>query len=65
MSEQAKRYLLNNDDDGHWYLVPESDQEAFTAWVYEDGPEVPSVLSLGSHPNTVTFEAPLHFGKQP
>lgn len=56
------RYMLDSDDDGHWYLMPVQDHDAFTVWVYENGPEVSSVLSLGSHPRMVTFEAPEHFG---
>ena len=56
------RYLLDSDDDGHWYLVPEADKTAFGAWVYEDGEELSSVVRLSGHPNNVTFEAPLEFG---
>jgi hypothetical protein len=64
------RYLLDSDDDGHWYLIPATGHEAFHSWVYsvaeapEHGIDVPDgVISLGSHPNTVTFEAPEHFGE--
>lgn len=57
------RYLLDQDDDGHWYLMPTSEHEAFISWVYGDGPDPGTVLSLGSDPNTVTFENPEHFGE--
>lgn len=57
------RYLLDSDDDSHWYLVPQAEKDAFGAWVYEDGPEPPSVVRLSGHPNNVAFEAPLEFGK--
>ena len=59
------RYLLDNDDDGHWYLLPVGSQEAFRAYVESEGedPYPAGVISLGSHPNTVTFERPEHFGE--
>ncbi len=58
-----KRYLINNDDDGHWYIMPEDQLEAFNNYVYEDGPEPPGLLRLSGHPNNVTFETPFEFGK--
>lgn len=59
------RYLLNTDDDGHWYLLPEDQQDAFDSYVASEGegPFPQGVISLGSHPNTVTFEKPQHFGE--
>lgn len=59
------RWMLDNDDDGHWYLVPVDRHREFGEWWQSEGelPDVPGVLSLGSHPNTVTFEAPQHFGE--
>jgi hypothetical protein len=57
------RYLLDSDDDGHWYLMAEAEKEAFDAYVFEGGPEPPSLMRLAGHPNNVTFEAPLEFGK--
>jgi hypothetical protein len=57
------RYLIDNDDDGHWYLVSEQDKQAFTAWIYEGAEEPGSVVRLAGHPNNVTFEAPLEFGR--
>jgi hypothetical protein len=60
---EKKRYLLNRDDDGHWYLLAEEDAEAFSAYVYEEGPEPASMQRLAGHPNNVTFEAPQEFGK--
>lgn len=57
------RYLLDSDDDGHWYMMSVTDVEAFNAYVFEDGPEPASLMRLAGHPNNVTFEAPLEFGK--
>lgn len=64
------RYLIDSDDDGHWYLIPESGHETFHSWVYgvaeapELGVDVPDgVVRLSGHPNNVTFEAPLEFGE--
>jgi hypothetical protein len=56
------RYLIDNDDDGHWYLMAETDREEFERYVYEEGPEPGSLVRLAGHPNNVTFEAPLEFG---
>ncbi len=58
-----KRYLLDNDDDGHWYLMPEDEKEAFSAYVYEGEDEPPGLIRLSGHPNNITFEAPLEFGR--
>ncbi|MET0417268.1 MAG: hypothetical protein ABW022_14750 [Actinoplanes sp.] len=59
------RYLLDSDDDGHWYLIPEMEHPAFGDWVQTEGadPMPAGVIPLGSHPNTVTFENPEHFGE--
>lgn len=59
------RYLLDNDDDGHWYLIQCGQEEAFQEYVDSEGraPFPSGVTSLGSHPNAVTFEAPEHFGE--
>ncbi len=59
------RYLLDSDDDGHWYLIPELAHPAFSDWVETAGadPMPDGVISLGSHPSTVTFERPEHFGE--
>lgn len=58
------RWMLNNDDDGHWYLVPVEQKDAFDEWVYgDDTAEQPAgVTPLAGHPNNVTFERPEHFG---
>lgn len=65
MTTTPTRYLLDSDDDGHWYLIPELVHPQFGDYVDSNGEgDFPDgVLSLGSHPNTVTFEAPEHFGK--
>jgi hypothetical protein len=57
------RYLLDSDDDGHWYLIPEMEHPAFGDWVYGEGQPMPDgVIPLNSHPNSVTFEEPQQFG---
>jgi hypothetical protein len=60
----------DTDDDGHWFLITADGHEAFHSWVHgmaEDaasGLDVPDgVVRLGGHPNNVTFESPLEFGK--
>jgi hypothetical protein len=61
----ASRYLLDSDDDGHWYLIKVGCEDNFRMYVESDdvsGFPV-GVISLGSHPNTVTFESPQHFGQ--
>jgi hypothetical protein len=57
------RYVLDRDDDGHWYLIAESEKGAFNEYVYAGGAEPPSMIRLSGHPNNVSFEAPLEFGK--
>lgn len=57
------RYCLDNDDDGHWYLVPAEAKNAFNAWIYEDASEPAGVVRLAGHPNNVTFTVPEEFGQ--
>jgi hypothetical protein len=61
----SARYLLDSDDDGHWYLVPMELQQQFTEFVYGDrGTDQPDgVVRLDGHPNNVTFTAPEEFGQ--
>jgi hypothetical protein len=60
---EVRRYLLDSDDDGHWYLMPVEVREAFNEFVYEEGAEPEGVVRLSGHPSNVTFEAPEQFGK--
>jgi hypothetical protein len=59
------RFLLDNDDDGHWYLIPVELHQQFTEYVCgEREMDLPDgVMALGSGPTTVTFEMPEYFGK--
>ena len=59
------RYVLNNDDDGHWYILPADKKEEFSNWVYgpEDAEQPEWARSIGGHPNNVTFAEPEIFGK--
>lgn len=59
------RYFLSRDDDGHWYLVPESVRDAFSEWVEaEDGTAEPEgVVRIPGSPSGITFEAPEWYGE--
>jgi len=59
----ATRYLLDRDDDGHWYLMPETDREAFGAFVFDGADQPTTVVRLAGSPSNVTFEAPMEFGE--
>lgn len=65
MTTATARYMLDNDGDGHWYLMPVEAAQSFQEFVDSDGEtdQPDGVISLGSHPNTVTFAAPEHFGE--
>lgn len=63
------RFFLDQDDDGHWFIVPESIREEWDAWrelisSYGNGetndfPEMPEgVETLGGGPQHVTFTDP-------
>jgi hypothetical protein len=55
------RYFLDQDQDSHWFIVPESLREAWDAWRELDPDDEKAwtapkgCLELGSHPNTITF----------
>lgn len=72
------RYFLDDDGDGHWYLIPEGMREQWEEFVkaieayWENRnwkenkaePEEPlGVISLGCAPNGITFTDP-RYGKQ-
>ncbi len=54
------RFLLTNDDDGHWFLVPTHMEAQFVQWAVSGGeldqPE--GVVPVNGHPSIVTFAAP-------
>lgn len=65
---KTKRWRLLSDDDGHYYLVPDEQQDAFDAWVDSfneeeeadpDGYEKLGAISLGYSPTCVSFTDPL------
>ncbi len=29
-------YILNKDDDGHWYVIPDNKQEEFNDWLNDE-----------------------------
>lgn len=65
-SIEAPRYRLVRDDDAHWYLIPEGDEEQFRKWVdytvaeeqeHYIGPDYDDCRINGS-PSRVTFLDP-------
>lgn len=56
----SERYRLTTDDDGHWYLVPVSQREAFDDWVYAvgAGDMPPGVQPVPGWAGLVTFTDP-------
>lgn len=63
-----QKYILDCDDDAHWYVFPAEKREEFEKWVeiqygedYENplyGTQPEWVKSVGGHPNSFTFENP-------
>jgi hypothetical protein len=62
-----QRYKLLSDDDGHYYLVPVEQEEAFNEWVASfnedeegdpDGYAKLGAQSLGCSPTCVSFTDP-------
>lgn len=55
------KYFLDNDDDGHWYLVPVEEREAFEEWLDSDVDEHHIFTAkayeymIGGHPNKIEF----------
>lgn len=53
----TERYLIDNDDDGHWYVMPVEQREAFEEWwangAVTDQPE--GVSMLPGHPANFVF----------
>lgn len=54
-------YILINDDDGNWYVIPEDKQDTWNDWMnsedYDDGMEIPKYASkVDGCPSTVKFK---------
>lgn len=55
------KYFLDNDDDGHWYLIPVSRSEDWQRWVdndynwEDDFCSEASNWMIGGHPNKIEF----------
>lgn len=61
------RYVLQSDDDGHWYVIPAAKKDLFNEWIgggYETQPQPEWAWQVGGHPNNVTFSEPEIFGKR-
>ncbi len=64
-----QKYILDTDDDCHWYYFPAEKAKEFEKWVeLQSGEDYENPLygsypewlhSVGGHPNTLTFENPL------
>lgn len=60
------RQKFARDEDGHWYLVTGTDEDAIRRWVIEDGePEGVDVKMLGCNPGFYTFENARLFTVEP
>lgn len=53
-------YFLDNDDDGHWYLVPHNQRAEWYSWLNFDGEADVPVWArlLSGGPQDVIFIAP-------
>lgn len=57
------RYFLDNDEDGHWYVIPEGARKLWQDFVDSAFGEAPIfAIPIGGHPNLVTFEKALLHG---
>jgi hypothetical protein len=56
--QEAKRFILTSDDDGHWYVIPADKQKEFDTAI-ENFDEVGSLpdwaKEVGGSPSRVTF----------
>lgn len=54
-------FFIDNDHDGHWYIVPADRREEWLNWLEQDEDEEASwtepdfAIRLGGHPNLVEF----------
>lgn len=53
-------YFLDNDNDGHWYIIPVRMRDEWITWLEsvddDDTLEMPEgIVQLGGHPNLVEF----------
>ena len=57
MSIADTYYVMAQDDDGHWYVIPEDKQAQFSAWVLTNGdePQPDWALRVGGAPSLVRF----------
>lgn len=63
-----QKYILDCDDDGHWYFFPAEKKDDFQKWIdiqygedYDNpmyGARPDWLKDLGGHPNSLTFENP-------
>jgi hypothetical protein len=65
-NQPEPRYFLDNDGDGHWYVVPVTQRGNWQAWVDQLGSDEDGVdtatpayaQSIGCSPNYMTFKDP-------
>jgi len=60
----SERYCFENDEDGHWYLIPVSKKELFEQLLYKEDDEYEKfneefgTLMLSTHISNYSFEIP-------
>ena len=47
--------MLVSDDDGHWYIIPETREDDFEKWVEKEDPEEPIWCNRVDNPHRVRF----------
>jgi hypothetical protein len=56
-----KKYILCQDDDCHWYLIPADKKEEWNEWldVVQEGDSLPKYAQAVDGPHRLTFENPI------
>lgn len=57
MKKKAKEYVLVQDDDCHWYVIPDGRENEFDAAILGEDPQVPDwAEEVGGSPTRVKFQ---------
>lgn len=58
--KMTRKFILQRDDDAHWYVIPADKQEEWAEWLEsedaEDGILPDFAEEIGGHPSLVEFE---------
>ena len=56
-----KKYILCQDDDCCWYLIPADKKEEWNEWLYclQEGDSLPKYAQAVDDPRRLTFENPI------